>query len=249
MNIAWVAALLLWGSFNFACAASKYTMPDIDQDSSTCFAAAASNVIYWLGQNGYPNILVSPSVADATISQRELITQIMVQCKTTFSKGTQGANEISGLTQFFKDHGYQARVTARGLDSNQPLNDLHWFEKNANDNVVFILCMAFVKKGAGHQYTADQDAGHAVSLLSYSHEVAVIHDSAHESGELGRRTFRFTPVSNATIRAKEGSETVPLVYELDGMRLPPDTDAAILDEAICIEMPLLTLVPTAAEKK
>lgn len=227
-------------------AASKYTMPDLDQEENTCFPAAASNVIYWLGANGYPDLL--PTVPAGESRHRRLFNQLLVHCNVSYRLGTRFDTMTSGLTSFFKEHGYKdVKITYQGYGGAK-FSGPAWFEKNTQDNVGFILCIDYVKKAGPGEFTSAANLGHCVSLLTYDDNVAVILDPAHAVDARSRYTLRFQPVINARLKAHNRVYTLPLVYELPGVPLGGhDVDTAILTGAICIEMPPPNAVPPPAQ--
>lgn len=217
-------------------AASKYTMPDLDQEENTCFPAAASNVIYWLGENGYPKLL--PPVVAGENRHRRLFNQLLVHCNVSYRFGTKFETMAKGLAAFFKEHGYDnVRISYQGFGG-APLSGTGWFEKNAQDNVGFILCIDYVNKKGEKEFADTESLGHCVSLLTYDNNVAVILDPAHDVGTRSRFTFGFQPVRNARFTDSHGSYPMNLLYELSGA--PTNShpaNAVILTGAICIEMP------------
>lgn len=246
-GLAWVGvvlAVLFTGSVPLSPlhAASKYTMPDLDQEENTCFPAAASNIIYWFGENGYPKLL--PAVVEGESRHRRLFTKLLVHCNVSYRMGTKFDIMTTGLSNFFKEQGYNdVKVSYRGFGG-APFAGPEWFEKNSQDNVGFILCIDYVKKTGDKDYSEAESLGHCISLLTYSDNVAVILDPAHKPDERGRYTFRFQPVRNARLTDSRGSYVLPVVYELPGAPLGfRPAQAAILTGAICIEMPPLATSP------
>lgn len=246
-GLAWVSvvlAVLFTGSVPLSPlhAASKYTMPDLDQEENTCFPAAASNIIYWFGENGYPKLL--PAVVEGESRHRRLFTKLLVHCNVSYRMGTKFDIMTTGLSNFFKEQGYNdVKVSYRGFGG-APFTGPEWFEKNSQDNVGFILCIDYVKKTGDKDYSEAESLGHCISLLTYSDNVAVILDPAHSPDERSRYTFRFQPVRNARLTDSRGSYMLPLVYELPGAPLGfRPAQAAILTGAICIEMPPLATSP------
>ncbi len=245
---AWVGvvlAVLFTGSYSLSPAlhaASKYTMPDLDQEENTCFPAAASNIIYWFGENGYPNLL--PAAVTGENRHRRLFTKLLVHCNVSYRLGTKFEVMTTGLSNFFKEQGYNdVKVSYRGFGG-AAFSGPEWFEKNGQDNVGFILCIDYVKKTGDREYSVAESLGHCISLLTYSDNVAVILDPAHSAEERGRYTFRFQPVRNARLTDSRGTYALPLVYELPGAPLGfRPAQAAILTGAICIEMPPLAVSP------
>jgi hypothetical protein len=214
-------------------AASKYTMPDIDQDENTCFPAACSNLIYWFGENGYPKLL--SEVATPAERQRKLIAELLVNCQATFKVGTDMDSMTSGLAKFFKSKRYPAaRVSYRGLPE-KPVKDLALLDLNGREDTGFILCLAYLRK-KGNEYSLW--AGHAVTLMRYEKGVAVVLDPAHASGDGGRKTVRFQPLTNFSFTASERRVSEPIGYEMQGLRLPDDSPGlALLVGVVMIEMP------------
>lgn len=217
-------------------AASKYTMPDFYQDENTCFPAAASNLICWFGQNGYPKLLADD--LPASERHKRLFTQLLVNCNVSYKNGTRYSQMAKGLTAFFKEHGYpDAKVSYQGFGGTQ-FSDPRWLERNSQDNAGFILCIDYVRRKPGREYVNAEDLGHCITLVTYSDSVAVILDPAHGPDERSRYTVRLQPIRDARFTNSYGSWSMPLVYELDGVPLgyrPADT--AILTGAFCIELP------------
>lgn len=220
-------------------------MPDIDQDSNTCFPTSTANLLYWFGENGYPALLSKDT--DATARQRNLIAKLLVHTNGTFKNGTEFAAMTKGLSSFFKAHNIDAKVTYRGLGGDA-FSGLDWFERNSEDNVGFILCLAYVHKKGANSYLSAAPLGHCVTLLRYHDGVAAILDPAHAEGETGRRTLRLIPVS----QIKTSGATIPMLFEVSGMPLEGShADTVLLDGAVCIELPPVanTDAPVVAGQK
>jgi hypothetical protein len=240
-----VAMALSWLSLSVsglcAPAASKYTMPDLRQVDSTCFPNAAANLIYWFGQNGYPQLL--PKEPDEKARQDKLVTRLIIQCRTTFLQGTPFQSLVDGISNYMSSCGCDAQLTYRGFNSKELNED--WFKENEHDNKGFILCIGYCQLKGDKDLVEERNTGHAVTLLQYTDHVAVLNDSAHAKGQSGRRVVRLA--SSGPIRYHSGNHHVyncEVIY-LEGMPDLPKDVVATLIGAICVEM----LPKRAADEK
>ena len=230
-------------------AAEKAGMPDLCQVEQTCLPTSTANLIIWLGNHGYPKLILSGESND----ERYLHTvhQLMADTDARFDLGTRPDSITTGIEKYIKDAGYDCTVEYRGLEAKTAFAP-EWLQENNDPNKGFILLLTYCAyHPENNSFTNAWNAGHAVTLVNAEPDMLLIHDPAHEEDETGRKIITPQVITQATWNEPNGSIPIAGLMLLRGSLLegPPNSEV-MLTGAVCVTMhPDLPRSPDAPPQK
>ena len=245
-------------------ALEKEGMPDLSQQEQTCLPTSTTNLIIWFGLHGYPKLIVPGDSADD--GYIHTVHRVMAATAANYDWGTRNDAIAYGIHKYVEDAGYDCDVEYRGIDWSQmkgpdivkdddedkykaynktPIPfSVDWLQQNDNPNKGFILLLAFIKYNRATNVFEDPlHVGHAVTLVNFEPGMVLIHDTAHETGQNGRKIMEPTVLTGGVFKLPGYDAPVSGLLLLNGLfsddvleRLPGVDPEVLLTGAVCITM-------------
>ncbi len=219
-----------------------------------CGPCAISNSIFWLGENGYENLL--PRLERGKDLQAEL-TRILASSEymdTTLEWGTSPAGILRGISRYIRDCGYEYsqlayqgwREVPAGFDTGIEPPQLEWIISGLEgDAAVWLNVGWYVWASEKNEYK--RVGGHWVTLVGFGIDgdgnldpsVLIVHDPGARSGYVFSNDYaKLERIESGRMVGGGGSARNAAGYFRikGGMKIQSGADAGILDGAIRLVM-------------
>jgi len=234
--------------------ADKESMPDLGQIEQTCLPTATANLIIWFGTHGYPKLIAKGDSEDD--GYIHTVHGIMNDTDARFDWGTRQDKVTVGIEKYIRDAGYNCDVEYRGLDYGEKDQKppaaftKDWLKDNDDANKGFILLLAYCSYNPQNGVFSNAwEAGHAVTLVDAEPDTILIHDPAHDVGEIGRKVLTPQELNGGTWQEEGHVASVSGLMLLSGSMLEaPPNAGVLLSGAVCITMHPLTEPGAPASK-
>jgi hypothetical protein len=211
-------------------------IPNFEQRENMCAPTAAANLLYWLSEKGYPNLLRRGGSMQEV--SNHLIRDLSTHCHADRATGTENSDLISGLAAYIRNCGYEPTIRYQGIEQ-QRAPRLVWIsDRIRKSNGIVLGCNAYrYNKKTGNFYT-DGSSAHAVTLVSLKNDQLVIHDPERESPQDdGRRTVKLQKINMGQLTSPNYRLPATGFYQMKGISLTKNPeDIVILEDAIAIEV-------------
>lgn len=175
---------------------------------SACGPASATNIITWLSNNGFPNLLRNKTLR----GQLDLLENLYGLMKTD-ENGTEKNHMIAGLETYILRKGYLPSTQWIGEDPAENYNDgkiidLSWIrEKLERDSNVILLLGSYRFDPSKREYV--RTGGHFVTVKGIEGNKLLINDSDPEKNGFTTEYF----VSPMTGKLSQKQNLIPINYE------------------------------------
>ena len=218
-----------------------------------CGPAAVSNSLMWLAANGYDKLL--PKKGCPTGTQAEMACLLGEKyMETRLDEGTSPAALLEGVAQFIKDCGYRySKLQYEGwrqhpsqFDTGVVAPNLDWIKSGLlpGDSAVWLNLGWYRHDRKTDRY--ERLGGHWITLVGFGADKngkedpnsLVVHDPA-KLGQSGRNEYiRVEKIAAGQIHGASGVFVNAAGFHkiADGLNLRNESDVAILDGAVVLQM-------------
>ncbi len=214
--------------------------------SQFCGPAAVTNVLVWLDNNGFPDMV--PGVANASVEYKLMKYLGQDSFMKVGKTGSSPSNVMSGLYKYCRQRGYRPLIEWRGWRKGGPFKtsgvpDLRWLFAGSIGTSNVILNIGFYRYEAGTD-TYSRISGHFVTMVGYegaygANPKIIIHDPSLRSGRVTKHEYcRLVLIRSGTFAKwkKYGVRSAAGWHVVDGIALKKGADCAVLDGAFGLGM-------------